>query len=68
MQQGKEPRLESGTIQDSREFAAESAWRFSVRPSIRKSLRGSEAMIKHARHTGCDGFAVKDIGVYEASE
>jgi len=31
MPQGKEPRLESGTVQDSREFAAESAGRFSAR-------------------------------------
>lgn len=36
--------------------------------SIRRSLRGFEAMIKHVRHTGCDGFAVKDIDVCEASE
>jgi hypothetical protein len=59
-----------GTIQDSREFAAESAWRFFLcgPNSIRRSLRGFDAMIKHVRHTGCDGFAVKDIAVCEASE
>jgi hypothetical protein len=70
MPQGMEPRLESGTIQDSRKFAAENAWRFFLcgPNSIRRSLRGFEAMIKHARNTDCDGFPVKDIGVCEASE
>lgn len=69
MPQRKEPRLESGIIQDSREFAAEALGDFLCGPnSIRRSLRGFEAMIRHVRHTGCDGFAVKDIHVCEASE
>lgn len=35
---------------------------------IRQAQRGSEPMIKHVLHTGCDVFPVKDIGLLEAAE